>query len=245
MAGLSCSRLHAMAYPYPLVIFDLDGTLVDSAADIAEAMNRTLAQWGQARVPEATVRGWIGDGVRRLVEQAFAHAGADVDIDRVMPDMMRHYGECLLLAPRVYPGVREALAGLHARGARLAVCTNKPSRFVEPLLRHLQLDGFFAAWLGDDSLPERKPSGVPLRHLAQAQGLVPAACLMVGDSATDAAAAHDAGMPLVLVRYGYPRGMDLAAAGALAVVDDLRELLVLPATNTNVNTGTSAGIGKA
>lgn len=216
-----------MAYPYPLVIFDLDGTLADSADDIAEALNRTLVQWGQPRVPAAKVRGWIGEGVRRLVEQAFADAGAPVDIDRVMPDMMRHYGDCLLLAPRVYPGVPEALAGLRQRGARLAVCTNKPARFVEPLLRYLDLADFFSAWLGGDSLPERKPSALPLQHLAAQFGLSPAACLMVGDSATDAAAAHAAGTALVLVRYGYPRGLDLQAAGAVAVVDDLRELLTL------------------
>lgn len=74
-----------MSYPYPLVVFDLDGTLVDSAADIAEALNRTLQDWQLPRVPEATVLTWIGDGVRRLVEQAFTAAGSDIDLDEVMP----------------------------------------------------------------------------------------------------------------------------------------------------------------
>lgn len=87
-----------MSYPYPLVVFDLDGTLVDSAADIAEALNRTLEDIGMARVPEATVLGWIGDGVRRLVEQAVHAAGREVDLAEVMPVFMVHYRECCCAA---------------------------------------------------------------------------------------------------------------------------------------------------
>lgn len=211
-------------FPYPLVIFDLDGTLVDSAGDIAEALNRTLEQWGLPRVPETRVHDWIGDGVRRLVELAFAAAGSDASIDAVMPGFMRHYEACLLRSPRLFDGVREALAALRARGVELAICTNKPERFIAPLLAHFGIEPLFSAWLGGDSLPERKPSGTPLRHLAQRFGHPPAACLMVGDSATDAAAARAAGMPLALVSYGYPRGLDLRHADAAAVVDDLREL---------------------
>ncbi|HBK46205.1 MAG TPA: phosphoglycolate phosphatase [Xanthomonadaceae bacterium] len=212
---------------YPLVIFDLDGTLVDSVSDIAEALNLTLRQWRLPQVDEATVRGWVGEGVRVLTATALRELGAAVTVDAVMPDMMRHYGQCLLHAPRVYPGAREALQGLRDQGATLAVCTNKPVRFVEPLLRHLDLASCFSAWLGGDSLPERKPAARPLLHLAGQFGYAPAQCLMVGDSATDAAAAHAAAMPLAMVRYGYLRGFDPEAAGAVAVVDDLRELLAL------------------
>ena len=213
-----------LSYLYPLVIFDLDGTLVDSAADIAEALNRTLEDWQLPRVPEATVLTWIGDGVRRLVEQAFTAARSDVDLDRVMPGFMRHYEDCLLRSPRLYDGVVPALEALRARNASLAICTNKPSAMVAPLLAHLGVQEFFARVLGGDSLPERKPSGVPLRHIAAAFGVAPAAALMVGDSITDYRAAVDAGMPVALVRYGYPRGLDLATVDAVAVVDDLRAL---------------------
>lgn len=213
-----------MSYPYPLVIFDLDGTLVDSAADIAEALNRTLQDWQLPRVPESTVLTWIGDGVRRLVEQAFTAAHSDIDLDRVMPGFMRHYAECLLRSPRLYDGVAPALEALRARQVPLAICTNKPSAMVAPLLAHLGIEHYFAMVLGGDSVPERKPSGAPLRHIADAFNVAPGAALMVGDSITDYRAAVDAGMPVALVRYGYPRGLDLETVDAVAVVDDLRAL---------------------
>lgn len=211
-------------YRYPLVIFDLDGTLVDSAGDIAEALNRTLQDWSLPRVPESTVLGWIGDGVRRLVEQAFTAAGANVDLDKVMPGFMVHYSECLLRSPRLFEGVTEGLQALRARNVPLAICTNKPVAMVRPLLVHLGLGEVFAQVLGGDSLPQRKPDGEPLRHLARAFGVRPGQCLMVGDSLTDYRAAQDAGMPVALVRYGYPRGLDLDNANAVAVIDDLRAL---------------------
>ncbi|WMJ71468.1 phosphoglycolate phosphatase [Stenotrophomonas sp. 24(2023)] len=213
-----------MSYPYPLVVFDLDGTLVDSAADIAEALNRTLEELGVARVAEATVLGWIGDGVRRLVEQAVEAVGLPVDMAAVMPRFMVHYGECLLRSPQLFTGVPEALAQLRERNVPLAICTNKPAALVPPLLQHLGIGDAFAQVLGGDSLPQRKPSGEPLRHIAAHFGLAPAQCLMVGDSITDYRAARDAGMPIALVRYGYPRGLDLDDSDAVAVIDDLRDL---------------------
>ncbi len=214
-------------FPYPLVIFDLDGTLVDSVSDIAEALNLTLRQWQLPQVGQAQVQQWIGEGVRALTATALRELHAGVDVDEVMPDMLRHYGQCLLHHPQVYPGARESLLGLSSAGVTLAICTNKPIRFVAPLLQHLGLDGFFAALVGGDSLPERKPSALPLQHLAAQFGYPPQRCLMVGDSATDAAAAQAAGMPLAMVRYGYLRGFEVERAGAVRVVDDLRELLAL------------------
>lgn len=216
-----------MMFPYAVVVFDLDGTLVDSGADIAEALNRTLVDFGLPRVPEATVLGWIGEGVRKLVEAAWRHAGDATPLDTVMPTFMRHYAECLLRSPRLYPGAAEALTQLHAAGVTLALCTNKPSAMVPPLLRHLGVADRFSAVLGGDSLPERKPSPAPLLHLAQQFAQPPARCLMVGDSGTDLQAGHAAGMPVALVRYGYPRDLDLATADVVLLMDDLRELLQL------------------
>ncbi len=217
-----------MNFPYKAVLFDLDGTLIDSAPDIAEAANRALEDRKLPRFPEATVRGWIGEGARKLIESAFAAAGSDADIDAVMPGFMRHYADTLLLHARVYAGVPEALAALHAQGIKLAVCTNKPARFVEPLLQARGLDAWISAFLGGDSLPERKPDATPLLHLAKVLGVPVSECLMVGDSQTDALAAHNAGMDLVLVDYGYARGFDLHSAHARAVVGDLRRLLDAP-----------------
>lgn len=206
------------------VLFDLDGTLVDSAGDIAEALNRSLEQLGHARVAEATVRGWIGEGVRQLVATGLRHAGDARAPEAVMDAFMVHYRDCLLRSPRLYPGVAAGLAALQARGLPMAICTNKPQALVAPLLEHLRIDGFFAAIVGGDSLPQRKPDPAPLLHLARVLGVEPRDCLMVGDSATDRDAAVAAGMPVALVRYGYPRDLVLDQAGAIALLDDLRQL---------------------
>ncbi|KRG66224.1 phosphoglycolate phosphatase [Stenotrophomonas humi] len=207
------------------VVFDLDGTLVDSAGDIAEAVNRTLDDLSLPRVSEATVRSWIGEGVRKLVTTALRDAGVDRTLDEVMPSFMRHYHECLLRSPQLYDGVLETLEALQAQRLPMAICTNKPSALVPPLLEHLAIDRFFAHIIGGDSLPQRKPAPEPLQHVAALLGQPVQGCLMVGDSATDLHAANTAGMPIVLVRYGYTRDLDLDAADAVAVIDTLPELL--------------------
>ena len=206
------------------VLFDLDGTLVDSAGDIAEALNRTLEALGHRRVPETTVRGWIGEGVGQLVATALRHADDGRAPGAVMDGFMVNYRQCLLRSPRLYPGVAEGLALVRGRGLPMAVCTNKPQAMVAPLLEHLGIAGFFRAIAGGDTLPQRKPDPAPLLHLAEVLGVAAGDCLMVGDSATDRDAAVAAGMPVALVRYGYPRGLDLENAGAVAVLDDLRQL---------------------
>lgn len=214
-----------MSFPYSLAVFDLDGTLVDSASDIAEAVNRTLADWSLPRVEESVIRGWIGDGARALVTSAFEHAGKRVDLDEVMPGFMVHYAECLLLYPTVYPGVVDTLEALRAEGIAVAVCTNKPERFVRPLLDALDLGQYFECIVGGDSLPERKPSAAPLLHVVDHFGLQVSQCLMVGDSATDVETAVAANMPMALVTYGYLRGVDPYSVPGVTVIDDMRELL--------------------
>ena len=207
------------------VVFDLDGTLVDSAGDIAEAVNRTLEDLSLPRVSEATVRSWIGEGVRKLVTTALHNARSEHTLDDVMPGFMRHYNECLLRSPRLYDGVVETLEALQARRLPMAICTNKPSALVPPLLKHLGIEHFFAHIIGGDSLPQRKPAPEPLQHIAMLLGQPVQECMMVGDSATDLHAANNAGMPIVLVRYGYTRDLDLQAADAVAVIDDMPALL--------------------
>lgn len=214
-----------MNFSYSLVVFDLDGTLVDSASDIAEAVNRTLVDWSLPRQEETVIRGWIGDGARALVASAFAHAGKAIDLDKVMPGFMVHYADCLLLYPTVYPGVVETLQALRERKVAVAICTNKPQRFVRPLLDALRLGEYFECIVGGDTLPERKPSAAPLLHLVDHFGLQPSQCLMVGDSATDLLTAQAADVPMALVTYGYLRGFDPHSVPDVAVIDDMRELL--------------------
>ena len=146
-------------------------------------------------------------------------------MDAVFPSLEAHYGDCLLRDPRVYPGVRETLEVLHQSNVKLAVCTNKPQRFIRPLLQALALEGYFECIVGGDTLPERKPSAMPLLHLVGHFGLSPAQCLMVGDSETDVLTAQAACVPMALVTYGYLRGFDPQSAEGVWVIDDLRELL--------------------
>lgn len=171
-------------FAYSLVIFDLDGTLVDSAPNIAEALNGTLQELGLQHFSEATIRSWIGEGVHVLLATALREAGSTRDADAAMPVMMRHYEASLLHNPQLYPGVAEALTGLRDAGVTLALCTNKPSRFIAPLLEHLGIAAHFSSVLGGDSLPQRKPDPAPLLQLARHFQRSPQQCLMVGDSAT-------------------------------------------------------------
>ncbi len=218
-----------MTFPFRAALFDLDGTLIDSAGGIAEAVNRTLLALGHAAQDEATVRGWIGDGARLLLCRALDHAGVSLPagegFEAAYALLMRHYGESLPRQAVAYPGAAEAMRALQADGVRVALCTNKPARFIAPLLDALDWHGCFEAIVGGDTLPERKPDARPLLHIAEGFDLVPGHCLMVGDSRTDAEAARAAAMPLALVDYGYRRDFDLDAAGAWRVLGDLRELL--------------------
>lgn len=216
-----------MPFPFSAVLFDLDGTLVDSASDITTAVNRMLAEEGLEEVDEALVRSWIGDGSAVLLETALQHAGSRRHADELLPRFMEHYGDSLLLSPQVYPGVAETLAELERRGVPMAVCTNKPEPFVVPLLEHLGLDRYFPAVVAAGTFPERKPHPRPLLHLAEQLGASPQDSLMVGDSETDFLAAKAAGMPVVLVSFGYARSFNLHTAGALAVIDRFEELLTL------------------
>ena len=215
-----------LAFPYSLVTFDLDGTLVDSASDIAESVNRTLEQWSLPRVHESVILGWIGEGARMLLQQALRHAGSTLEVDAVFPSLEAHYGDCLLRDPRVYPGVRETLEVLRQSNVRLAVCTNKPQHLIRPLLQALALEDYFECIIGGDTLPERKPSAMPLLYLVEHFGLLPTQCLMVGDSETDVLTAQAADVPMALVTYGYLRGFDPHSVEGVRVIDDLRELLV-------------------
>ncbi|HRN61588.1 MAG TPA: phosphoglycolate phosphatase [Luteimonas sp.] len=220
-----------MPLPFRVMLFDLDGTLIDSAHGIAGAVNETLAELGHARAEPAVVLEWIGEGARILLHRALRHVGADLPDGPAFDDrfalLMRHYADSLPQQARAYDGAAEALRGLRAHGVKVALCTNKPERFIAPLFDALDWHRMFDGIVGGDTLPECKPHALPLRHLADAFGVTVGDCLMVGDSHTDAEAARAAGMPLALVDYGYHRGFDVHGAGAVTVTGDLRSLLSL------------------
>ena len=185
------------------VLFDLDGTLIDSAPDLAAAVNTVLATHGAPALSLAEVTRFIGDGTRMLVARALAARGLpEADIDAAHAAFRAAYDARGHALTRPYPGVRRMLARLAAQ-APLAVVTNKPAAPARDVLAHLGLAGHFAAVIGGDSTPALKPDAAPLRAALAALGT---SCgVMVGDSEADAGAAAAAGLPFALYTRGYAR----------------------------------------
>jgi phosphoglycolate phosphatase len=210
-----------------LVVFDLDGTLVDSVGDLAAAVNATLQRLapGIAALPVPTVRSFIGNGARVLVARSLAQAGlAAVPPDHVRPIFMEEYARRLLDTTRLYPGVVEALDGLADR--RLAVLTNKPGDMSRTILQGLGVAGrFFRVHGGDDgTAPTPDPEG--LRQLMSEAAAAPGETVLVGDSSVDVRTARAAGVGALAVDYGFDRE-SLAADPPDALLSDLRGLPAL------------------
>lgn len=183
-------------------VFDLDGTLLDSAPDIHAALNRVLSARGLAPYDLPAVKAMIGDGVRVLVERALAGRGLPFD-EAVLAAFVSDdaISQAQLTAP--FPGIAAALDALQAVGWRLAVCTNKPEAAARALLGSLGLAGRFAAIGGGDSFPVRKPDPGHLRATLEAAGGAPAQAVMIGDHRNDVMAAAGAGLPCVFAGWGY------------------------------------------
>ncbi len=213
------------------LLFDLDGTLIDTVPDIADAVDRALLDLSLPPAGLARVRAWVGNGAAKLLERALRHAGVSPEemSVRALDLFLRHYGDEFTARSELYEGVADTLDRLAARGLRLAVCTNKPSAFVAPLLRHFHIDRYFTLSVGADDLPQRKPHPAPLLHLAAAFGLKPGECLMVGDSSNDVEAARAADMPVIGVSYGYNHGVPITDSRPDAVVDRFAQLAELVA----------------
>jgi len=208
-----------------LVVFDLDGTLVDSVEDLTTAVNAALARLG-ARTPLAleSVRRFVGDGARRLVERSLAATGLAVAVDEVLPIFMDCYRAHLLDTTRLYPGVIETLDALRERG--LAVLTNKPGELSRAILAGLGVAERFVHIWGAGDVPRPKPDPEGLRRLMHACAANTTDTIVVGDSAIDVATARAAGVRCVGVTYGLaPEGF--AEAPPDWRCDDLRELIAL------------------
>jgi phosphoglycolate phosphatase len=206
------------------VLFDLDGTLVNSVPDLAAAANRLLAELGRDPLGEAEIAAMVGDGVAKLVERALAARQAeDAALAPAIARFTALYEADAITRTRPYPGVPEGLAALARAGAALAVCTNKSERATHAVLEGLGLAPFFSAVLGGDSLPTHKPDPAPLIAALDRLGVAPAQAAMVGDHRNDVLAAHGAGTAAIFARYGY----GLASLGALrpdAMVDRFADL---------------------
>ncbi len=208
------------------IVFDLDGTLVESAPDLMGALNHVLGREGLPAADLADVRQMIGHGAKAMIAKGLAAAGEPEDpgrVDRLWPDFLTHYEAHIAVDSHAYDGCETALDHLAAAGARLAVCTNKMQALSDRLLRELGLLQRFAAVLGSDSVPHRKPDGDHVLRTVRAAGGDPARTVMIGDSRTDEGAARHAGVPFVFVTFGYEG--DPAAISADARIDHYAELL--------------------
>ena len=211
------------------ILIDLDGTLVDSAPDIAAAANRMLAELGAPPLPAGTVRSFIGNGVPALVQRLLAASASlgDADYDLALAMFQQHYRDCNGRHSAPYPGVLQGLSTLQWLGYSLACVTNKPQRYTVPLLDMTGLSSYFSAVVCGDSTTAMKPSPAPLLDACHRLGAQPGHCVMVGDSAVDVAAAGAAGMPVYIVRYGYHGETELAALSSDALIDSFDELPAL------------------
>ncbi len=188
------------------VVFDLDGTLVDTAPDLIGATNHALADLGLPAVEAAVLRPWISFGARRMIVEALLHANAnhpEQDIDRLLGLFLTYYEANIARESRPYPGVLAAIDILRGAGVRLAVCTNKRESLSRTLLAALDLDRHFSALAGRDTFPVHKPHPDHLRGAIRLAGGEPSRALMVGDSEVDIATAKAAAVPVVAVSFGY------------------------------------------
>jgi phosphoglycolate phosphatase len=224
------SLIHFQQRPIAAVLFDLDGTVLDTVGDIALAMKRAFADHGLEAPPPAEVRQMIGRGAPMLVERADVALKLGLDAAtkaQLVEGFFHHYGrlqqtdEC---AAEPYAGARECLRELHAAGVPLAIVTNKQQVFAQGLCNRLGLTPYLQLVVGGDTCERRKPDPQPLQWAAAQLGAGDAQTLMVGDSVNDVKAARAAGMPVVCVPYGYNEGMDSRSLPCDAFVETLDEL---------------------
>jgi phosphoglycolate phosphatase len=205
--------------PFDVVAFDLDGTLADTAPDLAAALNHALGELGRPEVDPDSVRHLVGHGARALLRGVL---GDEALVEQGLPIYLDFYAANICVGTRCYPALEEAMDDLAARGVKLAICTNKPERLTHLLVDALGWRGRFAAIVGADTLPVRKPNPLPLLEaIARAGG---GRAAFVGDSITDAETARAAGVPFVAVSFGFS-DRPVEELGADAVIDDYSALI--------------------
>ena len=210
------------------IVFDLDGTLVDTAPDLTAALNVALAAVERPAIDPATVRHLVGHGARALIDRGLAVSGGsgEDEISRALPAFLTYYAAHIADGSRPYPKVEAAMDALAAAGVRLAICTNKPVALAAALIAALGWTDRFGAVLGGDSLDVRKPNPAPLLAAIAEAGGDPATTLYVGDTSVDVATARAAGVPVIVVAFGYA-DHPVTSLGADAVLEDFADLVAV------------------
>lgn len=216
-----------------VILFDLDGTLVDSAPDLALAVNHMLESLERDTFSSDIIRSWVGNGAQTLVKRGLSGSSViDESIDpelfsQALDTFLGFYAKNLCVTTVTYPNVSATLKALKSKGYRLALVTNKPYDFIEPLLEGLALTDLFELCLGGDSLAKKKPDPLPLLHVCERLNVNASECVMVGDSKNDILAASAANMHSIGVTYGYNYNEHISHYKPNHVVDDLAEIVTL------------------
>jgi len=216
-----------------VIIFDLDGTLIDSVPDLAVAVNYMLGVLKMEEYSQDTIRYWVGNGASTLVHRALlgeADTSKAVDeelFNRGLKIFLEYYAQHLSHTTTLYPNVKTTLQELKQQGFTLAIVTNKPFAFVEPILSGLGIDKLFSLHLGGDSLELKKPDPLPLLHVCEILNVSVDEAVMVGDSKNDILAANGAKMQSIGVSYGYNYGEAIEHYNPSIVVDDFGKILAM------------------
>lgn len=222
-----------------LIIYDLDGTLIDSREDIAEAVNWTLGEFGFGKLTTERISRFVGDGVKNLMQQALGEVGVGPcaypeQVQGVAPTLLnrsiklfrRRYGEHLLDRTRLYPSVKKVLE--HFKDRKQAVITNKPEDFSIKILRGLGVDSYFFRVLGGDGGFPKKPAPEPVLEILRTAGVSADESVLVGDSATDVETGRNAGVKTFAVTYGFGARAEIQKAEPYSILTDLEELIKCP-----------------
>ncbi|MGE5491268.1 MAG: phosphoglycolate phosphatase [Actinomycetota bacterium] len=204
------------------VTFDLDGTLLDTIADLAEGCRRMLEELGEPPRSQSEVHSFVGKGMAVLVERCLTrgHPPSAERLHAGIESFKRHYAEVNGLYTQVYPGVMEGLKAWQAAGVKMGVVTNKPGMFTEVLLDRMGMTDFFDVIVSGDTTPNKKPHPEPILHACVVLGTRPVENLHIGDSKNDILAARGAGSPVFCVPYGYNEGEPVDSADCDALVSD-------------------------
>jgi len=217
-----------MQFQPRLILFDVDGTMVDSVPDLADAVNVMQTKLGRDPHSEAKIRHWVGNGVEKLVKRALSDdLDAEPDaalFEQAVPHFRQAYSLRVCERSHLYDGVEKTLSELKDRGFNLGCITNKAEQFTLPLLQKLGIANYFSITVCGDTLSEKKPHPMPLLHCAKHFDVHPSEALMIGDSISDVKAARAAGFNIICLSYGYNHGQDIHTANPDAVIDSFNEL---------------------
>ena len=233
------ARETMLSQPIRAVLFDLDGTLIDTLPDLHAAACAMLNDLGRPPLPLESIRAYVGRGIPNLIKRVLAnslHVAEDPNPPppEAVASYRRHYARENGRNAKVYPGVLEGLASLRALGVPLGVVTNKADIFIQPLLEQTRLSSYFDVLVGGDRLPKVKPDPMPLVWACGRLGVSPAETLFIGDSINDALAARAAGCPVFLLPYGYNEDRDVHELDCDAIVESIRDAVKLIRTPETV-----------